>query len=184
MPSALLVIGVAIFSYSIGLEQELESAKEQLDTMPSWKKEPDRKCPENMEWTDRMNEEKNCNLRPPPPMIVSPYVLVYKQGCQCKNGFYESNGRCVPDCSKERCPVPNAIRSNCTARPHCQPSCFQKPENSLYICYKSCIPFECECKNGYIRVDNSWEGSKCISLETCKKLKTQYGSTLPPNFKP
>ncbi|CAJ0595140.1 unnamed protein product [Cylicocyclus nassatus] len=176
MPSTLLVIAIAVFDYSNGHDQKL--TLEQLDNMTN---RQGKSCPENMEWTFCLQFGPTCNnhLRP------HRWLAMCRAGCQCKDGFYESYGRCVSDCSKEKCPGPNEIRSNCTAWPLCQPNCFIRKEtkNISNNCEESCLPTECECEKGYIRVYDGWGMYKCISLPTCEKLKKQYGSALPSDFK-
>ncbi|CAJ0589237.1 unnamed protein product [Cylicocyclus nassatus] len=145
--------------------------------------EYDKNCPKNEEWADCKNFCIPDCTNPRPP------------GCQCKKGFIISSAGCVRDCSQENCPRPNEIRSKCIPRPECQRTCFPpsseqpdsiqliRPFNLTHICENEpCIPFECECQKGYIRLHNTRGKDRCIPFATCKKLKDQYGFSLPSGF--
>ncbi|CAJ0589236.1 unnamed protein product [Cylicocyclus nassatus] len=186
-----LVLVVAIHvSTGLNSVQKSTFTKEQLDAMPSYERAYfDRNCPKNQEW-------KHCKNRGIPDCTDPRPLLKFvnrdcRPGCQCKKGFIISSAGCVRDCSQENCPRPNEIRSKCIPRPECQHTCFPPSETPISIRFKrifnktyncddeKCIPFECECQKGYIRLHNTPRKVRCVPLATCKKLKDQYGSSLP-----
>ncbi|CAJ0589235.1 unnamed protein product [Cylicocyclus nassatus] len=137
-------------------------------------------CPKDMEW-------KHCKDTGKPScykLRITFRKLYCEPGCQCKNGLFLSRGKCVSDCSKEECYGPNEVRSKCDVDRECQPTCFSRKDLGFYSrsCAGPCIPFVCACEKGYIRLHYYYRKDRCVSLATCKKLKDQYGSSLPPEF--
>ncbi|EYC13827.1 hypothetical protein Y032_0042g554 [Ancylostoma ceylanicum] len=137
--------------------------------LPPFLLEYKQECGENEEWT-------NCGSVCQPSCGKPSFNVCTSRcfmGCKCKDGFYrDSLGKCIADCSSERCVFSNEVRKKCGVRSICQPTCLDSPSDDFLRenCNEAkCVPFECECKPGYIRMGGQDE--HCIPLATCEKLR-------------
>ncbi|EYC13832.1 hypothetical protein Y032_0042g557 [Ancylostoma ceylanicum] len=160
-------VGSSFLSKNINKEEKIGFSYQKTCRFPGnfqYKKQ----CGENEEWTRCASVcQPSCAT---PSFSFCP--LMCSSGCECNSGFYRNyQGKCVADCSSEPCPLPNEVRKKCGVRSHCQPTCLRSERDYLQgnCGSRGCVPFECECKPGYIRMRVG--DKQCIPVAKCKKLR-------------
>ncbi|KHJ80291.1 trypsin Inhibitor like cysteine rich domain protein [Oesophagostomum dentatum] len=89
--------------------------------------------------------------------------------CVCKDGYYRnSQGNCTEPkkCRRERCGSANSVRKSCAKPLECQISCLQKEEPRFCKSLK-CIPFGCECEEGFVLYYDEKGLPTCIPQSKC-----------------
>ncbi|KHJ83392.1 trypsin Inhibitor like cysteine rich domain protein [Oesophagostomum dentatum] len=81
--------------------------------------------------------------------------------CVCEDGYYRNaQGNCT---EPEKC---SSVRKSCAKPLRCQISCLQKTEPS-FCKNEGCIPFGCECKEGFVLYYDAKGLPTCIRQSDC-----------------